>query len=136
MHSCLAIALIVVSATVILDSSFQKSASDAYCIGSNSQPEEEREMATATWNGTVIAESEKTVVVEGNHYFPPESVNTQYLKPSATTSRCPWKGLANYCSLIVDGKINEDAAWYYAKPSDAAAAIKGYIAFWKGVDVR
>jgi uncharacterized protein (DUF427 family) len=93
-------------------------------------------MAVATWNGTVIAESEKTVVVEGNHYFPPESVNTQYLKPSTTTSRCPWKGLANYYSLIVDGKINEDAAWYYAKPSDVAAAIKGYIAFWKGVDVR
>ena len=92
-------------------------------------------MAVATWNGTVIAESEKTVVVEGNHYFPPESVNAQYLRPSTTTSRCPWKGLANYYSLIVDGKIN-DAAWYYAKPSDAAAAIKGYIAFWKGVDVR
>ena len=68
--------------------------------------------------------------------LPAESVNTQYLKPSTTTSRCPWKGLANYYSLIVDGKINEDAAWYYAKPSDAAAAIKGYIAFWKGVDVR
>jgi len=93
-------------------------------------------MTVATWNGSVIAESEKTVVVEGNHCFPPESVNAQYLKPSTTTSRCPWKGLANYYSLIVDGKINEDAARYYAKPSDAAAAIKGYIAFWKGVDVR
>ncbi|NLS07415.1 DUF427 domain-containing protein [Rhizobium sp. P32RR-XVIII] len=93
-------------------------------------------MAVATWNGTVIAKSDKTVVVEGNHYFPPESVNTQYLKQSATTSRCPWKGLANYYSLIVDGKTNEDAAWYYADPSDAAAPIKGYIAFWKGVDVR
>lgn len=93
-------------------------------------------MAVATWNGKVIAESEKTVVVEDNHYFPPESVNTQYLKPSTTTSRCPWKGFANYCSLVVDGKINQDAAWYYANPSDAAAAIKGYIAFWKGVDVR
>ena len=93
-------------------------------------------MAVATWNGTVIAESEKTVVVEGNHYFPPESVNTQYLRPSRTTSRCPWKGLANYCSLIVDDKTKEDAAWYYAEPSDAAAAIRGYIAFGKGVDVR
>jgi uncharacterized protein (DUF427 family) len=62
-------------------------------------------MAVATWNGTVIAESDKTVVVEGNHYFPPESVNTQYLRQSTTTSRCPWKGLANYYSLIVDGKI-------------------------------
>lgn len=93
-------------------------------------------MAVATWNGTVIAKSDKTVVVEGNHYFPPESVNTQYLRQSATTSRCPWKGLANYYSLIVDGKSNENAAWYYADPSDAAAPIKGYIAFWKGVDVR
>jgi len=93
-------------------------------------------MAVATWNGIMIAESDKTVVVEGNHYFTPDSVNTQYLRQSATTSRCPWKGLANYYSLIVDGKTNEDAAWYYAEPSDAAAAIKGYIAFWKGVDVR
>lgn len=93
-------------------------------------------MAVATWNGTVIAESDRTVIVEGNHYFPPESVNTQYLRQSATTSRCPWKGLANYYSLIVDGKTNEDAAWYYADPSDAAAPIKGHIAFWKGVDVR
>jgi uncharacterized protein (DUF427 family) len=93
-------------------------------------------MAVATWNGTLIAESDKTVVVEGNHYFPPESVNTQYLRQSTTTSRCPWKGLANYYSLIVDGKTNKDAAWYYAEPSDAAASIKGYIAFWKGVDVR
>jgi uncharacterized protein (DUF427 family) len=93
-------------------------------------------MAAATWNGTVIAESDKTVVIEGNHYFPPDSVYKQYLRPSTTTSRCPWKGLANYYSLIVDGKTNEDAAWYYAEPSDAAAAIKGYIAFWKGVDVR
>jgi len=92
-------------------------------------------MAVATWNGRVIAESDETVVIEGNHYFPPDSVNKQYLRPSATTSRCPWKGLANYYSLVVDDKTNEDAAWYYAEPSDAAAAIKGYIAFWKGVDV-
>ncbi|AYG62222.1 DUF427 domain-containing protein [Rhizobium jaguaris] len=93
-------------------------------------------MAVATWNGTVIAQSDKTVVVEGNHYFPPQSVKTQYLAQSTTTSRCPWKGLANYYSLFVDGKTNEDAAWYYADPTDAAAAISGYIAFWKGVDVR
>jgi uncharacterized protein (DUF427 family) len=93
-------------------------------------------MTVAKWNGTVIAESDKTVVVEGNHYFPPESVRTEYLKPSTATSRCPWKGLANYYSLLVEGKTNEDAAWYYAKPSDAAAAIKGYVAFWKGVDVK
>lgn len=93
-------------------------------------------MAVATWNGAVIAESDKTVVVEGNHYFPPESVRTEYLKPSTTTSRCPWKGLANYYSLLVDGATNEDAAWYYAEPSDAASAIKGYVAFWRGVDVK
>jgi uncharacterized protein (DUF427 family) len=93
-------------------------------------------MAVAMWNGTVIAESDKTVIVEGNHYFPPESVNMQYLTRSATTSRCPWKGLANYYSLIVDGKTHEDAAWYHAEPAAEAAPIKGYIAFWKGVDVR
>jgi uncharacterized protein (DUF427 family) len=93
-------------------------------------------MAVATWNGTVIADSDKTVVVEGNHYFPPESVRTQHIKPSETTSRCPWKGLANYYSLLVDGKTNEDAAWYYAEPYEAASAIKGYVAFWKGVDVK
>jgi uncharacterized protein (DUF427 family) len=92
-------------------------------------------MATARWNGTVIAESDKTVVVEGNHYFPLESVKTHYLKPSDTTSRCPWKGVANYYSLLVDGETNEDAAWVYADPDDAAAAIKGHIAFWKGVAV-
>jgi uncharacterized protein (DUF427 family) len=93
-------------------------------------------MTVATWNGAVIAESDKTVVVEGNHYFPPDSVKTEYLKPSSTTSRCPWKGLANYHSLVVDGKTNEDAAWYYTDPSNAAAAIKGHVAFWRGVDVK
>lgn len=93
-------------------------------------------MAVAMWNGAVIAKSDKPVVVEGNYYFPPESVRTEYLKPSTTTSRCPWKGLANYYSLLVDGATNEDAAWYYAEPSDAASAIKGYVAFWKGVDVK
>jgi uncharacterized protein (DUF427 family) len=70
------------------------------------------------------------------HYFPSDSVNKQYLRQSTMTSRCSWKGLANYYSLIIDGKTNEDAAWYYAAPSDAAAAIKGDIAFWKGVDVK
>jgi uncharacterized protein (DUF427 family) len=93
-------------------------------------------MVVATWNGAVIAESDKTVVVEGNHYFPPEAVNKQYLRPTTTTSHCPWKGYANYYSLVVDGKTNEDAAWYYAEPSNAAAEIKGRIAFWRGVDVK
>lgn len=95
-----------------------------------------QEMTVATWNGKVIAESDKTVVIEGNHYFPPESINRQYLSHSERTSRCPWKGTANYFSLVVDGKTNEDAAWVYAEPSDAAAAIKGHIAFWNGVEVR
>jgi len=93
-------------------------------------------MAVATWSGAVIAESDRTFVIEGNHYFPPDSVKKQYLRPSTTTSRCPWKGLANYYSLTVDGETNEDAAWYYATPSTAVPEIKDYIAFWKGVDVR
>jgi uncharacterized protein (DUF427 family) len=93
-------------------------------------------MVVATWNGAVIAESDQTVVLEGNHYFPRDSVDKQHLRPSTTTSRCPWKGLANYYSLEVDGETNEDAAWYYAEPSSAAAGIKGHIAFWKGVEVR
>lgn len=92
-------------------------------------------MTIATWNGALIADSDETVIIEGNHYFPPKSVKTEYLQPSSTTSRCPWKGVANYYSLVVDGKTNEDAAWYYAEPSEAAAAIKGYVAFWKGVMV-
>ena len=93
-------------------------------------------MVEARWNGRVIATSDDTVVVEGNHYFPPDSVDATLLKPSATTSGCPWKGTANYHSLIVDGQENRDAAWYYADPKPAAAEIKGRIAFWKGVEVR
>lgn len=93
-------------------------------------------MASATWNGVTVAESDATVVIEGNHYFPPEAVNTELLRPSSTTSRCPWKGVANYYSLEVDGKTNQDAVWYYAEPKAAAADIKGYLAFWKGVEVR
>lgn len=92
-------------------------------------------MATASWNGTVIAESDDTVVVEGNHYFPRGSVRDGVLVDSATTSVCPWKGTASYCSLQVDGQTNPDAAWYYPQPKDAAAAIADRIAFWKGVEV-
>lgn len=91
-------------------------------------------MATATWNGTTIASSDDTVVVEGNHYFPRESV-TATLTPSPTTSVCPWKGTASYYSLEVDGEVNTDAAWYYPAPKDAAAQIKDRVAFWKGVQV-
>jgi uncharacterized protein (DUF427 family) len=93
-------------------------------------------MTAATWNGATIAESDKTIVVEGNHYFPADSVHKEFLRPSATTTGCPWKGRANYYSLVVDGQTNEDAAWYYAEPSTAAANIKGHIAFWNGVQVR
>jgi uncharacterized protein (DUF427 family) len=93
-------------------------------------------MITAVWNGATIAESDKTVVLEGNHYFPPDSVRREYLRPSMTTSRCPWKGIARYYSLVVDGETNEDAAWYYPEPSVAAANIKEYVAFWHGVKVQ
>ncbi len=92
-------------------------------------------MVQAVWNGTVIAESDDTVVVEGNHYFPRESVREEVLRESATTSRCPWKGLATYLSLEVDGQRNDDAAWYYPEPSEAAAQVKDRLAFWKGVEV-
>jgi uncharacterized protein (DUF427 family) len=92
-------------------------------------------MVQAVWNGAVIADSTATVVVEGNHYFPLDSVNADILRPSETTSRCPWKGTANYYSIEVDGQTNKDAAWYYAEPSAAAAEIKGRVAFWKGVKV-
>jgi uncharacterized protein (DUF427 family) len=92
-------------------------------------------MVKAVWNNTVIAQSDSTVVVEGNHYFPLEAVNRDLLRPSETTSRCGWKGLANYYSLDVDGTLNKDAAWYYADPLPAASEIQGRVAFWKGVKV-
>ncbi|WP_431211726.1 DUF427 domain-containing protein [Puia sp. P3] len=89
----------------------------------------------AIWNNVVIAESPATIVVENNHYFPAESVNAEYLRSSAKTSVCPWKGLASYHSIEVGGKVNKDAAWFYPEPKDAAQNIKGYIAFWRGVEV-
>ncbi|MFF4648364.1 DUF427 domain-containing protein [Streptomyces sp. NPDC001380] len=92
-------------------------------------------MATARWNGKVIAESADTVLVEGNHYFPPESVDADCLRPSDTTTQCPWKGTANYHTVHVDGRDNPDAAWYYADPKPEAAHIAGRIAFWRGVEV-
>ncbi len=90
----------------------------------------------ASWNGQVIAESDDTVVVEGNHYFPPDSVRGDVLVESSTTTMCHWKGKAKYYTLDVDGKQNVDAAWYYAKPLAAAEGITGYVAFWRGVTVR
>lgn len=92
-------------------------------------------MAKAMWNGAVLAESENTRVVEGNHYFPPDSVNKSYFKKSESHTICPWKGEASYLSVEVDGRVNEDAAWFYPSPKDAAKEIQDYVAFWKGVDV-
>lgn len=90
----------------------------------------------AVWNNTVIAESNDIVTVEGNAYFPEASVDKNLLAASAHTSMCPWKGTANYHSLTVDGKTNENAVWYYANPKSAAAEIKGRVAFWKGVQIK
>lgn len=92
-------------------------------------------MAIARWNGEIIAESDKTELVEGNHYFPAESVHMQFLRPSETTSVCSWKGTANYYTLHVGGRDNPDAAWFYAEPGEAAANIRGHVAFWRGVEV-
>ena len=90
----------------------------------------------AIWNGQVIAQSDDTVVVEGNHYFPPDSVRTEFLKSSGSHTSCPWKGQASYYSLSVDGAENPDAAWYYLDPKPAAAQIKDRVAFWRGVQVE
>lgn len=90
----------------------------------------------AIWNGKTLAESNNTIIIEGNHYFPPESINKEYFKESSTHTTCPWKGVASYYTLEVDGANNEDAAWYYPEVSELAKGIKGYIAFWKGVEVK
>lgn len=89
----------------------------------------------AIWNGKVLAESADTVIIEGNHYFPIESINKEYFKESPTNTVCPWKGTASYYSLDVDGSQNPDAAWYYQQPSELAKGIKDHVAFWKGVEV-
>jgi uncharacterized protein (DUF427 family) len=91
--------------------------------------------ARATWNGTLVAESDDTIIVEGNHYFPPESINRDLLTDSATHTHCAWKGDASYYSLNVNGDTNTDAVWYYPKPFDVADVIKDYVAFWRGVEV-
>ena len=90
----------------------------------------------AIWNDEVIAESDDTVVVESNHYFPAESVKTEFLQPSSKHTTCPWKGEASYHDLVVNGETNKDAAWYYPEPKEAAAEIKDRVAFWKGVRVE
>ena len=89
----------------------------------------------ATWNGVTLAESDNCIVVEGNQYFPPDSIKRQYFKGSDTHTTCPWKGLASYYTIEVDGRENKDAAWYYPSPKEAARQIKDYVAFWRGVKV-
>jgi len=92
-------------------------------------------VARAVWNGAVIAESEDTVVVEGNHYFPAEAVRTEYLRSSEHHTVCGWKGTANYYDVVVGDAVNQNAAWYYSEPEPAAARVAGRIAFWRGVEV-
>ena len=89
----------------------------------------------ATWNGTTIAESDDTVMIEGNHYFPRDAVRQEYFQPSDTHTTCPWKGEASYFNVVVNGETNKDAAWYYPEPKEAANSIKSYVAFWRGVKV-
>lgn len=93
-------------------------------------------MARAKWNGEIIAESDDTVVVEGNHYFPPDSIKREFFSDSSYTTRCGWKGTASYYHLSVGGQTNESAAWYYPSPKQAAKEIEGYVAFWRGVEVE
>jgi uncharacterized protein (DUF427 family) len=89
----------------------------------------------AIWNGAVLAESDETIVIEGNHYFPAHSINKEYFQASDTRTICGWKGEASYFNVVANGETNSDAAWYYAAPKDAAREIENYVAFWKGVEV-
>ena len=93
-------------------------------------------MKKAVWNEKVIAESDQTKVIEGNHYFPPESVHQEYLQETDYHTTCPWKGKASYYNVVIDGEVNQNAAWYYPEPNKAASENKGYIAFWNGVQVE
>lgn len=90
----------------------------------------------AVWNGAVLAESHDTVVVEGNHYFPPDSLHQEYFRPSSSHTFCAWKGQASYLDVVVDGKVNRDAAWSYPDPKAAAAGIRSRVAFWHGVRIQ
>lgn len=90
----------------------------------------------AVWNGAILAESDETIVVEGNHYFPPSSINRDHFRESSTHTTCPWKGEASYYDVVAGDQVNKDAAWYYPDPKDAAKNIEGYIAFWRGVKVE
>lgn len=92
-------------------------------------------MAKAIWNGKILAESDQTIIVEGNHYFPPDSIHQEFFKNNQKHTICPWKGLASYYTIVVEGQENQNAAWYYPNPSKAAEKIKDYVAFWRGVSV-
>lgn len=93
-------------------------------------------MVKASWNGAVLAESSETIVVDGNHYFPPESIQKEHFRASSTTSICTWKGTASYYTIVVKGKENRDAAWYYPEAKEKAKHIEGHVAFWRGVEVK
>lgn len=93
-------------------------------------------MPKAIWNDTVLAESSNCQIVEGNYYFPPDSINQQYFKESSTHTSCPWKGQASYYTIEIDGQQNKDAAWYYPQAKEKAKNIEGYVAFWRGVKVE
>ncbi len=93
-------------------------------------------MPRAIWNGIVLAESEQYQSVEGNTYFPPDSIKPEFLRESDTHTTCPWKGVASYYDIVVNGHVNKDAAWYYPSPKDDARRIKGHVAFWKGVEIE
>ena len=93
-------------------------------------------MKKAVWNNATLAQSDHTIEVEGNHYFPAESINQEYFQTSSTHSNCPWKGKASYYNIFVNGELNKDAAWYYPQTKEKAKNIEGYVAFWRGVEVR
>jgi uncharacterized protein (DUF427 family) len=93
-------------------------------------------MPKALWNGAVLAETDRFETVEGNVYFPPDAVHMEHLRPSETHTTCGWKGVASYYDVVVDGKVNKDAAWYYPETKEAANNIRGYVAFWRGVEVQ
>ena len=90
----------------------------------------------AYWHNVILAQSDNTIVVEGNHYFPPDSIHKEYFKESATHTTCPWKGEASYYDVVVEGEVNKDAAWYYPQPKEAAKQIRDHVAFWKGIGVE
>jgi uncharacterized protein (DUF427 family) len=96
----------------------------------------QKNMAKAIWNGTVLAESDRCEIVEGNYYFPPDTIKQEYFQSSKTHTTCPWKGIASYYTISVNGQENQDAAWYYPEPKEKAQKIKNYVAFWRGVKVE